>query len=86
MNEEMIVKFCKEYLDEELGCITRCTVGHGNYVYIVEFSDKKVVVRYSEEMGAYKDTIYWLEKLETIDIPIPKVLGNVVYGQAGAGQ
>ena len=55
------------------------TVGHGNYVYIVELADRKVVIRCSEETGAYKDTIYWLEKLETIDIPVPRVLGKGVY-------
>ena len=79
MNEETIVKFCKEYLAEEPRHITRCAVGHGNYVYIVELADRKVVVRCSEEIGAYKDTIYWLEKLETIDIPVPKVLGKGVF-------
>jgi len=79
MNEEMIVKLCKECFAEEPGSITRCAVGHGNYVYIVELADRKVVVRCSEEIGAYKDTIYWLEKLVTIDIPVPRVLGKGVF-------
>ncbi len=61
---------------EQPRTIERCTVGHGNYVYIVELADRKVVVRCSEEAGAYRDTIYWLEKLETIDIPVPRVLGK----------
>lgn len=79
MNEEMIVKLCKECFAAEPGSITRCAVGHGNYVYIVELADRKVVVRCSEEIGAYKDTIYWLEKLVTIDIPVPRVLGKGVF-------
>ena len=37
------------------------------------------MVRCSEETGAYKDTIYWLEKLETIDIPVPRVLGKGTF-------
>ena len=79
MNEETIVKLCKECLAEEPKKIERCTVGHGNYVYIVELADRKVVVRCSEETGVYKDTIYWLEKLEMIDIPVPSVLGKGVF-------
>lgn len=79
MNEETIVKLCKECLAEQPKGMERCTVGHGNYVYIVELADRKVVVRCSEEIGVYKDTIYWLEKLETIDIPVPRVLGKGLF-------
>lgn len=56
--------------------ISRCAVGQGNYVYIVGLSNRKVVVRCSEETDAYKDTIYWLERLETFDIPVPRVIGK----------
>ncbi|MBQ8800616.1 MAG: aminoglycoside phosphotransferase family protein [Lachnospiraceae bacterium] len=79
MNEEKIVSLCQNCMAEQPKKITRCTVGHGNYVYIVELMDRKVVVRCSEETGAYKDTIYWLEKLETIDIPVPRVLGKGMF-------
>ena len=79
MDEEKIAKLCVKCLEERPKELERCTVGHGNYVYIVELADRKVVVRCSEEIGAYKDTIYWLEKLETIDIPVPRVLGKGVF-------
>ena len=79
MNEEKIAELCMECFSEQAKEIERCAVGHGNYVYIVELADRKVVVRCSEEIGAYKDTIYWLEKLETIDIPVPRVLGKGVF-------
>ena len=79
MNEEKIAMLCLKCLAEQPKEIKRCAVGHGNYVYIVELGDRKVVVRCSEEMGAYKDTIYWLEKLETIDIPVPRVLGKGTF-------
>ena len=32
------------------------------------------MVRCSEKVSAYKDTIYWLERLATIDIPVPRIL------------
>lgn len=53
MNEEKIVSLCVNCLGKKPKNITRCTVGHGNYVYIVELADRKVVVRCSEEAGAY---------------------------------
>lgn len=79
MGEETIVRLCSECLAEIPKNIIRCAVGHGNYVYIVELADRKVVIRCSEETGAYKDTVYWLEKLETIDIPVPRVLGKGTF-------
>lgn len=63
MNEQKLTALCQACLGECPKTITRCAVGQGNYVYIVVLSDRKVVVRCSEEAGAYKDTIYWLERL-----------------------
>ncbi len=79
MNEEKVTELCGACLGECPKTITRCAVGHGNYVYIVELSDRKVVVRCSEEAEAYKDTIYWLERLVTLDIPVPRVLGKGTF-------
>ena len=79
MNEEIIIKLCVAYFAEQPKNISRCAVGQGNYVYIVELSNRKVVVRCSEEKDAYKDTIYWLERLETLDIPVPRVLGKGTF-------
>jgi len=76
MNEEKIVDLCTECFLEKPRKITRCAVGQGNYVYIVELEGRKVVLRLSEETCAYKDTIYWLEKLSKLDIPVPRVLGT----------
>lgn len=79
MNEEIINRLCIDCLDEQPKSMFRCAVGQGNYVYIAELSERKVVVRCSEEADAYIDTIYWLERLETIDIPVPRVLGKGTY-------
>ncbi len=80
MNKEEIVKLCIDCFAKQPKNITRCVVGQGNYVYIVEFTDKKIVVRCNEETGVYKDTIYWLERLAAIDIPVPRVLGRGTFG------
>lgn len=52
----------------------RCTVGIGNYVYIVKCDDIKYIIRCSEDNNAYEDTVYWLKRLSVLDIPVPKVL------------
>lgn len=76
MNVKKVTQICLTCLAEEPHAIERCTVGQGNYVYIVECSHEKYVVRCSEEQGAYEDTVYWLRQLEATGIPVPKVLGT----------
>lgn len=81
MNEKMVSKLCLEYFAEEPQTVERCAVGQGNYVYIVECNGTKYVVRCSSEKDAYNNSIYWLEKLELIDIPVPKVIAKGKYNE-----
>lgn len=76
MNEEVIFQLCMKCLSEKPKSIERCTVGHGNFVYIVECSGVKYVIRCSLERNAYENTIYWLEQLSSIEIPVPKVVAK----------
>ena len=76
MDEKMISRICMQCFSQNPELVERCTVGQGNYVYIVECAGVKYVVRCSVEHNAYQDTIYWLEKLASIDIPIPKVIAK----------
>ena len=76
MNEEMISQIFFELFSEKPSAIERCTVGHGNYVYIVECAGAKYVIRCSGESNAYDHTIYWLDKLSSIEIPVPKVIAR----------
>ena len=59
--------------------IERCGVGIANYVFIVSTAAEKFVLRCSKNEDAYKDTIYWLNKLSVCDIPIPVVLSEGKY-------
>ena len=63
MNEVIIIKLCVAYFAEQPKNISRCAMGQGNYVYIVELSNRKVVVRCSEEKEAYED----LERKANLD-------------------
>lgn len=76
MDEKMISRICMQCFSQNPELVERCAVGQGNYVYIVECAGVKYVVRCSVEHNAYQDTIYWLEKLAPLDIPIPKVIAK----------
>lgn len=79
MNENMISEICLECFSQKPGTIERFTIGQGNFVYMVECAGNKYVFRCSSESGAYENTIYWLEKLSAIDIPVPKVIAKGKY-------
>lgn len=76
MNEKIISGLCMEYLSEAPQLIERCTVGQGNYVYIVGYPDTKYVVRCSPKHNAYEATEYWLGQLASIGIPVPEVIAK----------
>ena len=56
--------------------IERCSVGIANYVFVVYTADEKFILRCSKDKDAYKDTVYWLDKLSACEISIPIVLSN----------
>ena len=59
--------------------IERCSVGIANYVFIVSTATEKYILRCSKDEDAYKDTVYWLNKLSVCDISIPIVLSEGKY-------
>lgn len=59
--------------------IERCSAGIGNYVYIVSTGAEKFILRCSKTEDAYKDTVYWLNKLSVCGIPIPVVVSEGKY-------
>lgn len=74
MDENKISQLCLECLKQRPSLVKRCTMGIGNYVYYVETTCEKYIVRCSAEAGAYKNTIHWLEKLSALRVPVPRVL------------
>lgn len=59
--------------------IERCSVGIANYVFIVSTVAEKFILRCSKDEDAYKDTVYWLNKLSVCEISIPVVLSKGKY-------
>lgn len=74
MNEQLIERLCAEVIGTAPRRVTRCSVGTGNYVYIVECT-QKYIIRCSED-NTYEDTVYWLKQLTSLDIPVSKVIGT----------
>lgn len=81
MNEKMIGQLCLECFSQIPQRIERCGVGQGNYVYIVECAGVQYVIRCSLECNVYENTVYWLEKLASIEIPVPKIIKKGKFGE-----
>lgn len=75
MNEEMAGRLCLKLFSQKPQAVARCGVGTGNYVYIVELGEDKLVFRCSQG-SSYEDTVHWLNRLSAIGVPVPRVLGN----------
>ena len=76
MNEKKLCALCRQIFAREPDGIERCAVGIANYVYILDLGDDKAVLRLSREENAYRDGLYWLERLAHAGVPVPRVLGN----------
>lgn len=61
--------------------IERCGTGIANYVFIVSTATEKFVLRCSKDANAYKDSVYWLNKLSICEIPISTVLSQGKYNE-----
>jgi fructosamine-3-kinase len=74
MHELVIDKICAMKLGKQPDNIKRLETGLANYVYKICFDDDKYIIRLNDDKNAYKNTIYWLDKLKGLDIPIPRVI------------
>ena len=79
MNTQTIEEIFLTNLNQKPQNFKRCAVGIGNEVYIVECEEEKFIFRCSTEENAYTETIHWLKKLSTLELPIPKVLCSGSY-------
>ena len=76
MIEQTVTRICAECFGKDPDNICRCTVGHGNFVSIVELGEKKYVFRLSREADAYRETIHWLPLLSQAEIPVPEIIAH----------
>ena len=79
MDEKIVAQLWKEHFGDEPEHVKRCAVGQANYVYIVECKQQRFTIRCSTKKGAYNQTIYWLERLSNIHVPVPDVIAHGEY-------
>lgn len=57
--------------------IERLNIGHGNYVYLLDYIDDKKIVRLNNESNLYnkyKTYQYWTAQLKNINIPVTEII------------
>ncbi len=74
MNNSIVDEICFINFNKYPNEIKRFEIGYGNYVYRICFGENNFVIRINSDESAYKDTIYWLDKLKGLEIPVPKVI------------
>lgn len=74
MDEMIVFRICFTYFGEYPSSVKRCSEGIGNYVFRVECCGSRYIVRCSIEKNAYRETVYWLNELRKVQIPVPEVL------------
>lgn len=74
MNSEIISEIFSLHFRKAPEGWERCAVGMGNFVCIVNYRCEKYVLRCSEKMGAYRETVRWLDRLHGIGVPVPEAL------------
>lgn len=61
--------------------IEHCSIGHGNYVFMLDYIQNKKIIRMNNKgnlYSEYENFEYWVSKLKEIDIPVPNIvcIGN----------
>lgn len=79
MHRLIINEICAVKLGRYPDSIKRLETGYANYVYKLSFDNDKFIIRLNSDKNAYSHTLYWLDKLHGLDIPIPKVIHSGEY-------
>lgn len=79
MNDLIVNEICFRNFNKYPEEIKRYEIGYVNYVYRICFGQDIFVVRINLNKNIYTDTIYWLDKLIKIGVPVPKVMYKGMY-------
>lgn len=77
--QNIIYEICNKNFGVYPAKVEECKIGFSNYVYSVELHGQKYMVRCNDSMNAYKETIYLLNELSKINLPVPKIIANGYY-------
>jgi len=82
MMEEIIKAILIENNIEIPSEVERCGIGHGNYVYTLDYIKEKKIIRINDEINIYSEYEnfkYWVSMLKDIDVPVPNVISIGKY-------
>ena len=80
--EEIVGEILKNNDIEIPKIIKRCNMGHGNYVFMLDYIKYKKIIRMndeSNEYSEYENFKYWVSKLKGIDVPVSNILSVGKY-------
>lgn len=80
--EEIVGEILKNNDIEIPKIIKRCNIGHGNYVFMLDYIKYKKIIRMNNEgklYAEYDNFKYWVSKLKDIDVPVPNVVSIGKY-------
>ena len=80
--EDIIQDILKDNNIEIPNKIERCSIGHGNYVFMLEYNQNKKIIRMNDEgnlYAEYENFKYWVSKLKDIDVLVPNIISIGKY-------
>ena len=73
MTDNIVNEICLREFKVLPDSIHRNMTGIAGYVYTIEISNKKYVIKASETKELIIGSTYWINKLDSLDLPIPKI-------------
>lgn len=80
--EKIVKEILKDNNIENPNMIERCSIGHGNYVFMLDYIQYKKIIRMNDEgnlYAEYDNFKYWVSKLKDIDVPVPNIVSVGKY-------
>lgn len=80
--EKVVQEILTENNIENPNRIERCSIGHGNYVFMLDYIQDKKIIRMNDEgnlYAEYENFKYWVSKLKDIDVPVPNMVNIGKY-------
>jgi aminoglycoside phosphotransferase len=73
MTKDIVNTICLQVFTALPSSFQRNHVGIAAYVYTIEISGIKYILKISETKELINGSIYWLNKLQSLELPIPKI-------------
>ncbi len=78
MNSREAAALWRTYSGHDPDTVTRLATGSANYVFLIRDGDGSFILRacVPENRGVLSGSVYWLDKLTMLELPIPRLLAR----------